>query len=292
MPVTTKKKFGEILVEAGVISEGALRQALDRQMITGWRLGKVLEAMGVIAEKDIAVALSKQYGFRTAKDFATHVFAADLLDVIPEKLAKKAQVFPLKREGSSLYLAMVNPLDIPLIDDVAKVARLHVIPVVTTSSEISAAIRRHYDERSLAAKGGVMVGREIAMLLVIDAIPASRLKLVNFLQGAGFLVEHAGSEAEAAALIRDHLPHLALVDTEHPSQLNPQKLLQDLGDIPAMAIGPNPVKEEVVFLKSGYVDFIHKPIHQERLLARINSALQLIYDERKGTRKKISNQLD
>mgnify|MGYP004701509961 FL=1 len=292
MPVTTKKKFGEILVEAGVISEGALRQALDRQMITGWRLGKVLEAMGVIAEKDIAVALSKQYGFRTAKDFATHVFAADLLDVIPEKLAKKAQVFPLKREGSSLYLAMVNPLDIPLIDDVAKVARLHVIPVVTTSSEISAAIRRHYDERSLAAKGGVMVGREIAMLLVIDAIPASRLKLVNFLQGAGFLVEHAGSETEAAALIRDHLPHLALVDTEHPSQLNPQKLLQDLGDIPAMAIGPNPVKEEVVFLKSGYVDFIHKPIHQERLLARINSALQLIYDERKGTRKKISNQLD
>ena len=292
MPVTTKKKFGEILVEAGVISEGALRQALDRQMITGWRLGKVLEAMGVIAEKDIAVALSKQYGFRTAKDFATHVFAADLLDVIPEKLAKKAQVFPLKREGSSLYLAMVNPLDIPLIDDVAKVARLHVIPVVTTSSEISAAIRRHYDERTLAAKGGVMVGREIAMLLVIDAIPASRLKLVNFLQGAGFLVEHAGSETEAAALIRDHLPHLALVDTEHPSQLNPQKLLQDLGDIPAMAIGPNPVKEEVVFLKSGYVDFIHKPIHQERLLARINSALQLIYDERKGTRKKISNQLD
>ena len=292
MPVTTKKKFGEILVEAGVISEGALRQALDRQMITGWRLGKVLEAMGVIAEKDIAVALSKQYGFRTAKDFATHVFAADLLDVIPEKLAKKAQVFPLKREGSSLYLAMVNPLDIPLIDDVAKVARLHVIPVVTTSSEISAAIRRHYDEPSLAAKGGVMVGREIAMLLVIDAIPASRLKLVNFLQGAGFLVEHAGSETEAAALIRDHLPHLALVDTEHPSQLNPQKLLQDLGDIPAMAIGPNPVKEEVVFLKSGYVDFIHKPIHQERLLARINSALQLIYDERKGTRKKISNQLD
>lgn len=290
--MTTKKKFGEILVEAGVISEGALRQALDRQMITGWRLGKVLEAMGVIAEKDIAVALSKQYGFRTAKDFATHVFAADLLDVIPEKLAKKAQVFPLKREGSSLYLAMVNPLDIPLIDDVAKVARLHVIPVVTTSSEISAAIRRHYDERSLAAKGGVMVGREIAMLLVIDAIPASRLKLVNFLQGAGFLVEHAGSETEAAALIRDHLPHLALVDTEHPSQLNPQKLLQDLGDIPAMAIGPNPVKEEVVFLKSGYVDFIHKPIHQERLLARINSALQLIYDERKGTRKKISNQLD
>jgi CheY-like chemotaxis protein len=292
MAVTTKKKFGEILVEAGVISEIALRQALDRQLITGWRLGKVLEAMGVIAEKDIAVALSKQFGFRTAKDFAAHVFAAELLDLIPEKLVKKAQVFPLKREGSSLYLAMVNPLDIPVIDDVSRIARLHIIPVVTTASEIAAAIRRHYDERSVAIRGGVMVGQELATLLVIDAIPASRLKLVTFLQGAGFLVEHAGSEAEACALIRDHLPHLALVDSEYPDQLNPQNLLQDLGDIPLIAIGPNPVKEEVVLLNSGFIDFIHKPFHQERLLARINSALQLIYGEGKGSRKRLSAQLD
>ncbi|MDO9080279.1 MAG: hypothetical protein Q7U44_05710 [Desulfuromonadales bacterium] len=292
MAVTTKKKFGEILVEAGVISEIALRQALDRQLITGWRLGKVLEAMGVIAEKDIAVALSKQFGFRTAKDFAAHVFAAELLDLVPEKLVKKAQVFPLKRDGSSLYLAMVNPLDIPVIDDVSRIARLHIIPVVTTASEIAAAIRRHYDERSVAIRGGVMVGQEIATLLVIDAIPASRLKLVTFLQGAGFLVEHAGSEAEACALIRDHLPHLALVDSEYPDQLNPQKLLQDLGDIPLIAIGPNPVKEEVVLLNSGFVDFIHKPFHQERLLARINSALQLIYGEGKGSRKRLGSQLD
>ena len=292
MAVTTKKKFGEILVEAGVISEIALRQALDRQLITGWRLGKVLEAMGVIAEKDIAVALSKQFGFRTAKDFAAHIFAGELLDLIPEKLVKKAQVFPLKREGSSLYLAMVNPLDIPVIDDVSRIARLHIIPVVTTASEIAAAIRRHYDERSAAIRGGVMVGQEIATLLVIDAIPASRLKLVTFLQGAGFLVEHAGSEAEACALIRDHLPHLALVDSEYPDQLNPQKLLQVFGDIPLLAIGPNPVKEEVILLNSGFVDFIHKPFHQERLLARINSALQLIYGERKGSKKRMSAHLD
>jgi len=290
--VTTKKKFGEILVEAGVISEGALCQALDRQLITGWRLGKVLEAMGGIAEKDIAVALSKQYGFRTAKDFAAHVFAPELLDLIPEKLVKKNQIFPLKREGSSLYLAMVNPLDIPLIDDLSKVARLHIIPVVTTSSEISAAIRRHYEERSLAVKGGVMIGQEVATLLVIDAIATSRLKLVNFLQGAGFLVEPAGSQAEASSLIRDHLPHLALVDTEYPDQVNPQELLQTLGDIPLIAVGTNPIKEEVALLNSGFVDFVHKPFHPERLLSRINLALQLIYGERKGSRKRISAQLD
>lgn len=284
--MSSKKKFGEILVEAGVITEATLRQALDRQQITGWRLGKVLEAMEVIAEKDIAVALSKQYGFRSAKDFARHAFAPELLAVLDAKLAKKNQVFPLKREGNSLYLAMVNPLDLPLTDEVAAVTRLHIIPVVTTSTEIAAAIRRHYEEPAAAKKTGAMVGNEVAMLLVIDAIPASRQRLVALLQGAGYLVEIASSNAEATTLIRKHLPHLALVDTEYPEQVNPQKLLQELGDIPLFAIGPNPVKEEVAFLKSGFVDFIQKPFHQDRLLARINTALQLVYGERKGKRKR------
>ena len=288
--MTNKKKFGEILVEAGVISEVALRQALDRQQITGWRLGKVLEAMGVIAEKDIAVALSKQYGFRSAKNFVAHTFPPELLDLINAKLIKKTQVFPLKREGSSLYLAMVNPLDIPLIDEVAAATRLHIIPVVTTSTEIAAAIRRHYDERDPSREKTVMVGNEEASLLVVDASPSSRLKAVEFLKKSGFLVESAGSDAEATALTRDHLPHLVLVDTEHPEQVNPQKLLQELGDIPLLAIGPNPVREEVAFLNSGFVDFIHKPFHQDRLLARINATLQLVYGERKGTRKRMSAQ--
>lgn len=290
--VANKKKFGEILVEAGVISEVALRQALDRQQITGWRLGKVLEAMGVIAEKDVAVALSKQYGFRTAKDLVSHAYAPELLALINAKLIKKAQVFPLKREGGSLYLAMVNPLDIPLIDEVSAVTRLHIIPVVTTSTEISAAIHRHYQERDPSRKGAIIIGKEEASILVVDAIPSSRLKLVELLKKAGFLVENASSNTEAAALTRNHLPHLVLVDTEYPEQVNPQKLLQEMGDIPLLAIGPNPVKEEVAFLNSGFVDFIQKPFHQDRLLARINSALQLVYGERKGKRKRAGAQPD
>ena len=290
--MANKKKFGEILVEAGVISEVALRQALDRQQITGWRLGKVLEAMGVIAEKDIAVALSKQYGFRTAKDLASHTYAPELLALINAKLIKKAQVFPLKHEGNSLYLAMVNPLDIPLIDEVSAVTRLHVIPVVTTSTEIAAAIRRHYEQRDASRKGAIMVGKEEASLLVVDAIPSSRLKIVELLKQSGFLVENASSDTEAITLTRNHLPHLVLIDTEYPEQVNPQKLLQELGDIPLIAIGPNPVKEEVAFLNSGFVDFIQKPFHQDRLLARINSALQLVYGERKGKRKRAGTQRD
>ena len=287
--MTKKKKFGEILVEAGVINEIALRQALERQKTTGWRLGKTLESMGVIAEKDIAVVLSKQCGFRSAKDFAQHSFAPELLDLIETKLVKKFQIFPLKREGNSLYLAMANPLDIPLIDEISTASRLHIIPVVTTSTEISAAIHRHYDRRTTPRKDGVLVGQELASILVIDAIPSSRLKIVEFLKKSGFLIENAGNDMEALALIQGYLPHLILIDTEYPDQVNPQRLLQEFGDIPLLAIGPNPVKEEVAFLAAGFVDFIHKPFHHDRLLARIKAVLQLVYGERKGLRKQESS---
>ena len=52
-----RKRFGEILVEAKVVSEEALNRALERQRGTGRRLGQVLEDMGVVTEKDIAAAL-------------------------------------------------------------------------------------------------------------------------------------------------------------------------------------------------------------------------------------------
>lgn len=282
MAVAQRKKFGEILVEAGVIKEVALRQALERQRITGWRLGKVLETMGVIAEKDIAVVLSRQHGFRSARDLARHAYPPELLGLVAAAQARKYQVFPLKREGNSLLLAMVNPLDIPAIDAIAAAARLHVVPVVTTSKEIEEAIRRHYDGR--AGKAMMTIGTEVVTLLVADAVPASRIRTVDFLKALGCRVEHAASDAEALDLAAKLSPHLVLVDTEYPDQVNPQALLRALADTALIAVGPNPVREEVAFLDAGFVDFIHKPVHQERFAARLRRTLQLLYGERKSRR--------
>lgn len=282
--MSKRKKFGEILVEAGVIKEVALRQALERQQITGWRLGKVLEAMGIIAEKDIAVALSHQYGFRTARDFARHDFPDELLNLVDVKRAKKFQAFPLKQEDNTLLLAMVNPLDLTAIDEIAAVARLRVIPVVTTSAEINKAIQRHYEHRGATPCQAMTVGGEPAKLLIVDSNPNSRIKLVNLFKSLGYLVEHAPSNTETIPLAATWMPHLVLVDTEPAEPIDPLQLLQQLPGLPFLAIGPNPVKEEVAFLEAGFVDFIHRPCHQDRLTARIKRALQLVHGDRNWQR--------
>lgn len=69
-----RKRFGEILVEAKVLSEEILSRALERQRGTGRRLGQVLEDMGVVTEKDIAAALARQFGFKTVANIARATF--------------------------------------------------------------------------------------------------------------------------------------------------------------------------------------------------------------------------
>ena len=116
-PVQKRKRFGEILVEAKVVDEHTLNRALEKQRGTGRRLGQVLEEMGGVTEKDIAAALARQFGFKTVANIAKASFSNDLLKMTDSDTAMNKMIFPLKKEGGSLFLAMVNPLDIETIDN-------------------------------------------------------------------------------------------------------------------------------------------------------------------------------
>ena len=59
------KRLGEILLEAKVVDEGQLQAALERHWSTGRRLGEVLKDLGMVTERDIAVAVAHQFGFKT-----------------------------------------------------------------------------------------------------------------------------------------------------------------------------------------------------------------------------------
>lgn len=65
-----RKRFGEILLEAKVISEPALQTALKEQRGTHKRLGSILKRLGVISEMDIAVAVARQFGFKSLQNLA------------------------------------------------------------------------------------------------------------------------------------------------------------------------------------------------------------------------------
>ncbi len=143
MPRPQRKRIGELLLELGAITSDELTQALARQKETGERLGQALTALGVVTEEQIAVALARQLGIPVA---TLHPQGLDprVAALVPEALAHKYTVVPVREEGDRLVLAMADPLDVLAIDDVSIATGLTVTPVIASPTEVKAAIQHVY----------------------------------------------------------------------------------------------------------------------------------------------------
>ena len=276
-----RKRFGEILVEAKVVSLETLERALERQRVSKRRLGQVLEEMGVVTERDIAAALARQFGFKTVSNIARVSLPEKLLALIGPEAAMSKLIFPFKVEAGVLSLAMVNPLDMDVIDSVAFKTGLRVIPYVTTPSEIHAAIKAHY--YSPHAPGDQRQRKWT--VLVIDNQDAVRGTVVTALAQLGYELFEAGQATEGLKLALHKQPHLIITDTILPRMDGDElfRILQrndQTRHIPIIALSSKAsVEEEARLLDLGFHEFLPKPVKPVRLIARVKRLLRLSYGD-------------
>ena len=274
-----RKRFGEILVDAKVVDEQQLDRALEKQKGTGRRLGQVLEQMGIVTERDIAAALARQFGFKTVTNIARASISAEILGLFDSDTASHKMLFPLKKEGKTLFLAMVNPLDMEVIDNLSFKNGLRVIPCVTTPSEIQSAVNRHYLKI-------VEQGHEPDAwwtILVVDDQDLVRSAAVAALKREGYNLLEAANGADGLKVTLQEKPHLVISDTVMP-RMDGYEMFRaiqanlDIKHIPVIALSSKSTpEEEAKLLEMGYFDFIAKPINSVRLVARIRHALRIIY---------------
>jgi type IV pilus assembly protein PilB len=150
MTFQAKKKFGELLIEEDKIQEQDLQRALGEQKKYGQKLGQVLFRMGLLSEDVIADALGRQLGISVAKLDQCDL-PGDLIGLIPKNIARNCNVIPIERHYNWIRVAMMDPLDIAAMDEVAHFLRLEVIPSVATESEINRALERYYGMRRTVA---------------------------------------------------------------------------------------------------------------------------------------------
>lgn len=280
--MTKHKRFGEILVETGAVTEATLQLALERQKGTGKRLGQILEEMGVVTGKDTAIALARQFGFRTVQNLANFNFPKEVLTLFDGELLLEKSIFPLKVDQKTLYLAMVNPLDMATIDDIVFRTGLRIVPCVTTASEIQAAVNRHYPEDS--SHGVKEFASNWWTVLVVEDQDVVRSVIVNALKKEGYQTLEATNGAEGLKMAYQYHPHLIVADTLMPRMdgLEMFRALQatpQVGRIPVIALSSkSTAEEEAKLLDAGYFDFVAKPINPVRLLARIRRALKGVYE--------------
>lgn len=146
------EKLGRILVKAKVVTEEQLQKALQIQKKEGGRLGSILVKSGFVEEQQLLKTLSQQYGI-PAIDLTNIEIDPAVIKLVPSEVINKYYVMPIKRSGTTLSLAMVDPADVHALDDIKFMTGYEVVPLVASEASVVAAIPRFYGtaERDLAA---------------------------------------------------------------------------------------------------------------------------------------------
>jgi len=137
-------RLGDRLVAEKLISTDQLQRALAEQKGSADKLGTILVRLNFITEDSLVSFLSKQYAM-PAITVAQVDPDPDVLKLVPEQIAKKHSVLPIKRIGNVLTLAMADPTNVFALDDVGFMTGLQIQPVVASEAAIRKAFERLYE---------------------------------------------------------------------------------------------------------------------------------------------------
>ncbi|HAH20485.1 MAG TPA: type II secretion system protein GspE [Candidatus Omnitrophica bacterium] len=137
------KKIGEILIEQGFISMEQLREALEEQKLTGEKVGEILVKKGVVGQEEIELALSKQKGIARF-DLSNYIIEPSLFKLIPEDFARKYKLLPVFLIENTLTVAMADPTNVFIIDELQRLTKLMVEPVLAQELEIKKSQDQYY----------------------------------------------------------------------------------------------------------------------------------------------------
>jgi type IV pilus assembly protein PilB len=137
-------RLGDLLISQGLVTREQLAAALHEHRSTHQRLGLVLVKQGAVGELDLTKALARQYRM-PAVDLSRFEVDTKMLRLIPADLAIKRMVLPLKREGRTLTVAVADPADQGLLEDLKFITRFDLFPVLAGEATLRALIERHYE---------------------------------------------------------------------------------------------------------------------------------------------------
>jgi len=137
------ERLGELLVKRNYINPEQLKKALEEQKLKGGRLESNLVRLGYIKEDELLSFLSAQYRVPSVKISKMEI-NPNVIKLIPSSISKKYFIIPINRVGPKLTLAMSDPSNIVVIDEIKFMTGFNVEPVVASETEIIDAIKKYY----------------------------------------------------------------------------------------------------------------------------------------------------
>ena len=133
----------ELLVKENLLTAEHAQKATAEQRRTNERLGSILKRLGYLGEEDLLDFLSRKYGIPVINLQRVEV-TEEIVRLVRKEIVQKYQVFPVRKVGNTLTLALSDPTVVLAIDDVQFATGLHVIPVLASETAIKDAIDKNY----------------------------------------------------------------------------------------------------------------------------------------------------
>jgi type IV pilus assembly protein PilB len=152
-PSPTTERIGELLMRERLITREQLDRALAEQKAHGTRVGYNLIKLGLVQELDLVRLLAVQYRMKAA-DLSRFEVDPQLARLIPAEVATRKQVMPLRREGRTLTVAVSDPTDVGVLDELKFITRYDIFPVLAGEYTLRTIIDRVYgssDDQQMAS---------------------------------------------------------------------------------------------------------------------------------------------
>jgi CheY-like chemotaxis protein len=231
--------------------------------------------MELITGEELAGALAIQYGCKVVRNLPSQPVQQELLQFIPVGVAMQNMIFPLKREKNFLAMAMADPTNTRVVDNIAADNGLKIVPFIATKQDIHTAICVHYlgKQPSTPSANTVLIAEDDKMIQAM---------LGNILSKHGYRVVVAIDGMEAFRSVIAEKPHVIITDKEMP-KLDGYAFLEALKNVPEARSVPVILvtgkilnaEEEAKIFDRGFFDFIPKPVSEVTLLTRVKRAFQV-----------------
>ncbi|RLJ02972.1 MAG: type II secretion system protein GspE [Candidatus Aenigmatarchaeota archaeon] len=136
-------RLGEILVEWGILDEEKLYQALKIQKESGKKLGEILVEQGFVTEKQVTEALAYEHHLQVVSLNDVQI-EEKLLNMFSYQWLKRHNVIPFRLEGDTLTVAVNDPLNLSVLQEIRNRTGYRIKLVLATSKEIKEAINKYY----------------------------------------------------------------------------------------------------------------------------------------------------
>lgn len=146
-PMQKRKKLGDLLKEAGLITEIQIVEALEHKK-DNQKLGDALVDQGYITEKQLLDVLEIQLKLKSVSLYQ-YPIDEKLIELVSKDYAREHLLLPIRKENARLIVAMHDPLDFYAIEDLELMTGYNVMPVIAAKDDILQTINRLYDSNEV-----------------------------------------------------------------------------------------------------------------------------------------------